>query len=42
MNFAGRQLGLLGATTARGEDADRIVIDVCRSAADADACNRRQ
>ena len=39
--FASQQPGLLRRTTARGEDGDWIVIDVWRSAADADACDRR-
>jgi hypothetical protein len=39
--FAARQPGLLSRTTARGEAGGWIVIDVWRSAADADACDRR-
>jgi hypothetical protein len=39
--FASHQPGLLRRTTARGEDGDWIVIDLWRSAADADACDRR-
>lgn len=40
-NFAYQQPGLLRRTTARGEDGGWIVIDLWRSAADADACDRR-
>jgi hypothetical protein len=36
--FAYFQPGLLRRTTARGEDGGWIVIDLWRSAADADAC----
>lgn len=36
--FAYQQPGLLRRTTARGEDGGWIVIDLWRSAADADAC----
>lgn len=36
--FAYRQPGLLRRTTARGPDDGWIVIDLWRSAADADAC----
>jgi hypothetical protein len=39
--FAYQQPGLLRRTTARGEDGAWIVIDVWRSAADADACDAR-
>ena len=39
--FAYQQPGLLRRTTARGEDGGWIVIDVWRSAADADACDAR-
>ena len=39
--FAPRQPGLLRRTTARGEDGGWIVIDLWRSVADADACDRR-
>ena len=39
--FASQQPGLLRRTTARGEDGDWTVIDLWRSAADADACDRR-
>ena len=39
--FAYAQPGLLRRTTARGEDGGWIVIDLWRSAADADACGRR-
>jgi hypothetical protein len=39
--FARRQPGLLSRTTARGEDGGWIVIDLWRSAADADACDTR-
>jgi hypothetical protein len=39
--FAGRQPGLLRRTTARGDDGGWIVIDLWRSAADADACDAR-
>jgi hypothetical protein len=37
-DFAYQQPGLLRRTTARGEDGGWIVIDLWRSAADADAC----
>jgi hypothetical protein len=39
--FAYQQPGLLRRTTARGEDGGWIVIDLWRSAADADACDVR-
>jgi hypothetical protein len=39
--FAYHQQGLLRRTTARGEDGGWIVIDLWRSAADADACESR-
>ncbi len=39
--FAYQQPGLLRRTTARGEDGGWIVIDLWRSAADADACDAR-
>jgi hypothetical protein len=39
--FASHQPGLLRRTTARGEDGIWIVIDLWRSPADADACDRR-
>jgi hypothetical protein len=39
--FASHQPGLLRRTTARGEDGSWIVIDLWRSAADADACDAR-
>lgn len=39
--FAYHQPGLLRRTTARGEDGGWIVIDLWRSAADADACDQR-
>jgi hypothetical protein len=39
--FADHQPGLLGRTTAHGEDGGWIVIDLWRSAADAEACDRR-
>jgi hypothetical protein len=39
--FACQQPGLLRRTTARGEDGAWIVIDLWRSAADADACDAR-
>ncbi len=39
--FAYRQPGMLRRTTARGEDGGWIVIDLWRSAADADACDVR-
>jgi hypothetical protein len=39
--FAAHQPGLLRRTTARGEGGNWIVIDLWRSAADADACDRR-
>lgn len=39
--FAYRQPGMVRRTTARGEDGGWIVIDLWRSAADADACDRR-
>ena len=40
-DFAYRQPGLLRRTTARGGDGSWIVIDLWRSAADADACDAR-
>ena len=39
--FAYRQPGMLRRTTARGDDGSWIVIDLWRSAADADACDAR-
>jgi hypothetical protein len=39
--FAHHQPGLLRRTTARGQDGGWIVIDLWRSAADADACDVR-
>jgi hypothetical protein len=39
--FAYHQPGLLRRTTARGPDGGWIVIDLWRSAADADACDAR-
>ena len=39
--FAYRQPGLLRRTTARGEGGEWIVIDLWRSAGDADACDER-
>ena len=39
--FAYQQPGLLRRTTARGGDGGWIVIDLWRSAADADACDAR-
>jgi hypothetical protein len=39
--FAYQQPGLLRRTTARGADGGWIVIDLWRSAADADACDAR-
>jgi hypothetical protein len=39
--FAYHQPGLLRRTTARGQDGGWIVIDLWRSAADADACDAR-
>jgi hypothetical protein len=39
--FAYQQPGLLRRTTARGDDGRWIVIDLWRSAADADACDAR-
>jgi Antibiotic biosynthesis monooxygenase len=39
--FASQQPGLLSRTTARGEDGSWVVIDLWRSAADADACDAR-
>lgn len=39
--FAYQQPGLLRRTTARGADGSWIVIDLWRSAADADACDAR-
>jgi hypothetical protein len=40
-DFAYRQPGLLRRTTARGADGSWIVIDLWRSAADADAADTR-
>ena len=40
-DFAYQQPGLLRRTTARGPGGDWIVIDLWRSAADADACDER-
>lgn len=40
-DFAYHQPGLLRRTTARAEDGSWIVIDLWRSAADADACDAR-
>jgi hypothetical protein len=40
-DFAYQQPGLLRRTTARGADGSWIVIDLWRSAADADACDAR-
>lgn len=40
-DFAYQQPGLLRRTTARGTDGNWIVIDLWRSAADADACDAR-
>ena len=40
-DFAYQQPGLLRRTTARGPGGDWIVIDLWRSAADADACDAR-
>jgi len=39
--FAYQQPGLLRRTTARGQDGTWIVIDLWRSATDADACAAR-
>ena len=39
--FAYQQPGLARRTTARGDDGQWIVIDLWRSADDADACARR-
>ena len=39
--FGYQQPGLLRRTTARGTDGNWIVIDLWRSAADADACDAR-
>lgn len=39
--FAYQQPGLLRRTTAKGKDRGFIVIDVWRSASDADACETR-
>ena len=39
--FAYRQPGLVRRTTAKGAEGDWIVIDLWRSAADADACAAR-
>lgn len=40
-DFAYQQPGLLRRTTARSTDGNWIVIDLWRSAADADACDAR-
>jgi hypothetical protein len=40
-DFAYKQPGLLRRTTARGPDGGWIVVDLWRSAADADACDER-
>jgi hypothetical protein len=40
-DFAYQQPGLLRRTTARGQDGSWVVIDLWRSAADADACDAR-
>ena len=40
-DFAYQQPGLLRRTTARGPDGGWIVIDLWRSAGDADACDQR-
>jgi hypothetical protein len=40
-DFAYQQPGLLRRTTARGSGGDWVVIDLWRSAADADACDAR-
>ena len=40
-DFAYQQPGLLRRTTARAEDGGWIVIDLWRSAGDADACDAR-
>lgn len=40
-DFAYQQPGLLRRTTARGHDGSWLVIDLWRSEADADACDRR-
>jgi hypothetical protein len=40
-DFAYQQPGLLRRTTARGDGGEWIVIDVWRSAADADSCGER-
>jgi hypothetical protein len=39
--FAYHQPGLARRTTARGADGEWVVIDLWRSAEDADACDRR-
>jgi len=39
--FAYQQPGMLRRTTARGDDGSWIVIDLWRSAVDADACDAR-
>jgi hypothetical protein len=39
--FAYQQPGMLRRTTARGDDGSWIVVDVWRSAEDADACDAR-
>jgi hypothetical protein len=36
--FAYHQSGMVRRTTARGQDGDWVVVDLWRSAADADAC----
>ena len=36
--FAYHQPGMVRRTTARGQDRDWVVVDLWRSAADADAC----
>jgi hypothetical protein len=41
MEFAYQQPGLLRRTTARGADGRWLVVDLWRSAADADACAAR-
>jgi hypothetical protein len=38
-DFAYRQPGLVRRTTARGGDGEWVVVDLWRSAADADACD---
>jgi hypothetical protein len=39
--FAYQQPGLLRRTTARSDDGEWVVIDIWRSAADADRCEQR-